>query len=137
MKYICFGYTDESMWERMAEGDRRNFFDRCFSYDDELRRGGHIVAGEGLEQSRNAATLRWRDGAVAVTDGPYAETKEQIGGILIIDASDLTHAIRLMSKHPSLPLGGGCWEIRPLADMTEAVAESEERRTMRNGGDRA
>ena len=73
-----------------------------------------------------ATTLRWRNGKVSITDGPYAETKEQIGGILILEARDLNHAIQLMSKHPGVKAGP--FEIRPAADLTEMVRESEQRR---------
>jgi hypothetical protein len=70
---------------------------------------------------------RVRDGGVSITDGPYAETKEQIGGILILEASDLNHAIQLMSKHPGVRAGP--FEIRPVADLTAMIRDSERRRT--------
>jgi hypothetical protein len=70
--------------------------------------------------------LRWQNGQVAVTDGPYAETKEQIGGILILEARDLNHAIQLMSQHPGVKAGP--FEIRPAADLSDMVRESEQRR---------
>lgn len=91
---------------------------------------GHFAGGEGLQDARNAITLRWSNHEVAVTDGPFAETKEQIGGIMILEASDLTHAIRLLSAHPSLRLGrgGSSWEIRPAADLTPLIDESRRRR---------
>jgi hypothetical protein len=85
--------------------------ERCFAYDDELRRGGHFLGGEALQTSLNAATVRCRNGQIVVTDGPYAETKEQLGGILFLEARDLNHAIQLMSKHPGVGAGG--FEIRP------------------------
>jgi hypothetical protein len=71
-------------------------------------------------------TLRWRNNKVVVTDGPYAETKEQLGGWLVLEARDLNHAIQLMSKHPGVKAGP--FEIRPIEDMTAMVAESERRR---------
>src|SRR5690606_15539142 len=117
MKYICLGYMNEEAWETLSESERNAFVDECFAYDDELRKNGHFAGGEGLQDARNAITLRWSNHEVAVTDGPFAETKEQIGGIMILEASDLTHAIRLLSAHPSLRLGrgGSSWEIRPAA----------------------
>jgi hypothetical protein len=81
-----------------------------------LRKNGHFVGGEALQSVRNATTLRWRNGKVSITDGPFAETKEQLGGILVLEASDLNHAIQLMSKHPGVRLGG-CFEIRPTEDI--------------------
>jgi hypothetical protein len=96
--------------------------EECFAYDDELRKNGHFLGGEALQGPRNAATLRWQEGKVKVTDGPYAETKEQIGGILLLEARDLNHAIQLMSKHPGVRLGGP-FEIRPSAEaVNEEIA---------------
>ena len=87
-----------------------------------LASGRRTPRGEALQGPRNAATLRWQDGKVMVTDGPYAETKEQIGGILLLEARDLNHAIQLMSKHPGVRLGGP-FEIRPSAEaINEAIA---------------
>lgn len=130
MKYICLGYMDEEVWEKMSESERNTFADECFVYDDELRKNGHFAGGEALQESQNATTLRWRSGKVSITDGPFAETKEQLGGIMILEATDLNHAIRLLSKHPSLRLGrgGSSWEIRPAADLTAIIEESERRR---------
>lgn len=130
MKYICLGYMDEEILESMSEAERNTFIDECFAYDEELMENGHIIGGEALQDTRNATTLRWRNGGVSITDGPFAETKEQIGGIMILEATDLNHAIRLLSKHPSLRLGrgGSSWEIRPAADLTALKEESERRR---------
>ncbi len=121
MKYICLGYMNEEVWEKMSESAQTTFMDECFAYDEELMENGHFTGGEALQKSQNAATLRWRAGKVSITDGPFAETKEQIGGIMILEANDLNHAIRLLSKHPSLKLGRGSssWEIRPAADMAD------------------
>jgi hypothetical protein len=129
MKYICLGYMNEDVWETLSESERNTFMDECFSYDHELRKNGHLAGGEGLQEARNAATLRWQSDKVSVTDGPFAETKEQIGGIMTLEATDMNHAIRLLSKHPSLRLGrGGCsWEIRPTVDLTALMEESKQR----------
>jgi hypothetical protein len=126
MKYICLRYFDESKWETMSESEQRAFMDECFAFDDELRKGGHILGGEALQRARNAVTLRRIDGKVSVTDGPYAETKEQLGGFGVIEATDRNHAIQLMSKHPSLK--SGVVEIRPADDLVEMIRESERRR---------
>jgi hypothetical protein len=131
MKYICLGYMNEETWKTFSESERNTFMDECFTYDKELQKNGHIVGGEGLQDARNAASLRWQDGKVSVTDGPFVESKEQIGGIMILEATDMNHAIRLLSKHPSLRLGpgGGGWEIRPAVDMTALVEESDRRKS--------
>src|SRR5690606_17686198 len=105
MKYICLGYMDEEVWETLSESERNTYMDECLRYEQERRKNGHVAGGEALQDARNATTLGWRGGKVSVTDGPFAETKEQIGGIMVIEATDLNHAIRLLSKHPSLPLG--------------------------------
>jgi hypothetical protein len=130
MKYICLGYMEANKFETMSESDRNAFLDACFDYDDELRKNGHFAGGEALQPARNATTLRWKNGKVSITDGPYAETKEQLGGILILEAADLNHAIQLMSKHPGVK--GGSFEIRPAADLTEMIRESEQRRSVKN-----
>ena len=126
MKYICLGYMDESKMESMNDKEKQNFIDTCFEYDHQLHKNGHLKGGEGLQSSRNAATVRFSGGKVSVTDGPFIETKEQIGGIMILEARDLNHAIQLMSNHPSVSMGGS-WEIRPAEDISELIAESERR----------
>ena len=127
MKYICLGYYDKSKHERMTEGERNAMFDACFEYDDHLRANGNWAGGEGLEPAESALTVSWKNGNVATTDGPYAETKEQIGGILILEARDMNHAVQLMTQHPSLPYGS-IFEIRPVFDMSEIIKASEQRR---------
>ena len=126
MKYICLGYIEPGKFENLSETDRNAMVDECFTYDDELRKNGHFAGGDALQGPQTAATLRWKDGKVSITDGPYAETKEQIGGILILEARDLNHAIQLMSKHPGVKAGP--FEIRPAQDLTGMIQESEERR---------
>jgi len=111
----------------MSEAERNAVVDECFTYDEELQAKGHFAGGEALQPPQTAVTLRWKDGKVSITDGPYAETKEQIGGILVLEARDLNHAIQLMSKHPGVRLGGP-FEIRPAADISDMIRESEQRR---------
>ena len=96
------------------------FIDECITYDGELRKNGHFIDGEALQSVRSATTLRQKNGKVSVTDGPFAETKEQLGGILILEARDLNHAIQLMSRHPSVRMGG-TWEIRPSDEQINAL----------------
>lgn len=126
MKYVCLGYIEPNKFESMSESERDAMLDECFSYDDLLREKGHFAGGEALQGANTATTLRWKRGKVTVTDGPYAETKEQIGGILILEARDLNHAIQLMSQHPGVKAGP--FEIRPAADLTGMLRESEQRR---------
>ena len=126
MKFVCLGYIEPGKFENMPENERNAAVDSCFTYDDVLRRNGHFAGGEALQPPGAAATLRFRNGKVVVTDGPYAETKEQLGGILILEARDMQHAIELMSKHPGVRMGP--FEIRPAADLTGMIEESEQRR---------
>jgi hypothetical protein len=90
MKYICLGYLEPGKFENMSESERNTVLDECFSYNDELRMNGHLVAEEPLQPANTAVTVAWKNGKVTVTDGPYAETKEQPGGIQVLDARDLT-----------------------------------------------
>lgn len=123
MKYVCLGFYDEKKFAEMPKEDAQKMFDVCFAYDDELRRGGHFLGGEALESARNAVTLRMKNGELNVTDGPFAETKESLGGILLLEARDLNHAVALMSKHPALKYGN-VFDIRPAnEEMNRLVAE--------------
>ena len=126
MKYVCLGYIEPGKLESMPEQQRNAWIDECFTYDDALRKNGHFTGGEALQPPGSAVTLRFRNGKAAVTDGPYAETKEQLGGILILEAHDLNHAIQLMSKHPGVR--SGPFEIRPAADLADMIRDSERRR---------
>jgi hypothetical protein len=126
MRFICLGYIEPGKLEGMPANERNRLIDACLAYDDVLRRNGHFAGGDGLQPASTAATLRCRDDKVVVTDGPYAETKEQIGGILILEARDRVHAIELMSKHPGVQAGP--FEIRPVADLGEMIRDSERRR---------
>src|ERR1700758_4188706 len=128
MKYICLGYYQPENVENMSESERNAMFDECFTYDDELRKNGHFAAGEALQPANTAMTVYWKNGKVAVTDGPYAETKEQLGGILVLEARDMNHAIQLMSQHPAVKYGS-IFEIRPTGDMSEIMKASEQRRS--------
>src|SRR5580698_7304689 len=128
MKFVCLGYFDDKKWETMSETEQKAFVEECFAYDDVLRKGGHIAGGEALESPRKAATLRIKKGKVIATDGPYAETKEQVGGIQILEARDRKHAIQLISQQPGFKYGLGPIEIRPVADLSEMMKESEQRR---------
>jgi hypothetical protein len=128
MKYICLGYLEPGKIEGMTEDERRTMLDDCFEYNDHLRANGHLVAEVPLQAPETALTLRWKDGKVATTDGPYAETKEQVGGIQILEARDLNHAVQLVSQLPGFKYGLGPVEIRPAADISEIIKESERRR---------
>jgi len=132
MKYICLGYFDEKKFEALSESERNAMLDECFDYDDVLRKNGHFAGGEALQSASNAATVRWKSDKVSVIDGPFIETKEQVGGILILEARDLNHAIQLVSKHPGIKIGP--FEIRPAADLAGMIRESGRRRAVHPKG---
>src|SRR5262245_33881663 len=106
MKFICLGCVEEENWQATPKSEKEAFFAECFSYDAELRRNGRwLTGGRALKVSPTAKTLRWKNSKVVVTDGPFAETKEQLGGLGILEARDMDHAVELLSKHPALRLG--------------------------------
>lgn len=122
MKFVCLGFIDETKFAEVSQEDGHKMMEECLAYDDELRRGGHFLGGEALDSARNAVTLRMKAGEVEVTDGPYAETKEMLGGILLLEARDLQHAVALMSKHPGVKMGP--FEIRPANEaVNRLIAE--------------
>jgi hypothetical protein len=126
MKYICLGYIESGKFEGMTEEARATMLDECFEYDDHLRSNGYFAGGEALQPPGSTLTLYWKNGKVSTTDGPYTETKEQIGGILVLEARDMNHAIQLISQHPGVKMGP--WEIRPAADLNAMLEESKRRR---------
>jgi hypothetical protein len=133
MKYVCLGYYDKGKFDGMTEAERNAMYDECFEYDDYLRANGHSAGGEALQPAETALTLYWKNGKVVTTDGPYAETKEQLGGLGVLEARDMNHAVQLMSQHPALKYGT-LWEIRPAGDMSEIKKASEQRRRQSTAG---
>ena len=126
MKYVCFGYLDAETWGTIPAAEQTAMIDRCIAYDETLQKNGHWVGGEGLQGPEATVHLRHKGGKVTVTDGPYAETKELLGGLLIIEARDQKHAVELISNHPGVQMG--VWEIRPAFDLTPMIEESKKRR---------
>src|ERR1700730_3969063 len=101
MKYICLGYIEPGKFEGMTEDERHAVLDECFEHNDHLRVDGHLVAEVPLQPPETAVTLRRKNGKVTTTDGPYAETKELVGGIQILETRDLNHAISLSYSYPA------------------------------------
>ncbi len=128
MRFICLGYLAPGKFEGMTEDERNAVLDECFEHNDHLRDSGHLVAELPLQPPETALTLYWKNGKVATTDGPYAETKEQLGGIQILEARDLNHAIQLTAQLPGFKYGLGPIEIRPIADLRDIIKESKRRR---------
>ena len=126
MKYVCLGYLEPGKFEGMTEDEQHTMLDECFDYNDHLRANGHVVAEIPLQPPETALTLYSKDGKVATTDGPYAETKEQLAGLHLLEARDLNHVIQLISQHPGMKYGS--IEIRPVADVSAMIKENERRR---------
>jgi hypothetical protein len=113
MKYLCLVYCEEEKLHTLPESPKN---DECLAYADTLRKSGHLIAGEALESVQTATTVRVRGGKVSVTDGPFAETKEQLAGFYLIDARDLNEAIQVASKTP--PARVGSIEVRPIRQLS-------------------
>ena len=113
MKYLCLVYLDEKRLNELPDED-------CVAYDASIRDSGHCLASEALQSVHTATTVRVRDGKISVTDGPFAETKEQLTGFYLIEAGDLDEAIRIASNIP--PARVGSIEVRPVRPIRETVA---------------
>jgi hypothetical protein len=120
MKYLCMVIIDEKKLHAMSENDLQALDDESLDYDDKLRKGGHFLAAQALESVNAATTVRVRNGKVSITDGPFAETNEQIGGFILIEARDLNEAIQLASHIPGGRLGGV--EVRPVKELVASNA---------------
>lgn len=115
IKYLCLVYHDEAKIDAMSECEYSAMMEEVLEYRDELRRSGHYVASDPLQPVRTATTIRVRNGNLSITDGPFAETKEQLGGFYLIEARDLNDAIRVASKMPPARLGAV--EVRPIKEV--------------------
>ena len=114
MKYLCLAYEEENVLNSLSRNEWDALRHETLSYVEELKTRGQLVSAEPLQSARTAATVRVRSGKLAVTDGPYAETKEQLGGFFLINARDLNDAIQVASKWPSARIGA--IEVRPLEE---------------------
>jgi hypothetical protein len=117
MKYLCLAYGDRKKMEALSEGEFDALVGRCRVHDEDLRTSGHLILVESLDWA--TSTVRPRNGKVVVTDGPFVETKEQVGGLFILEARDLNEAIRVASLHPAAHLGehlGWGIEVRPISE---------------------
>jgi hypothetical protein len=119
MKYLCL-ICAENVMEYMSESEAAQHFEDYRRFIDEIKRSGHFVGANRLKPVDTATTLRVRDGRVTVTDGPFAETKEQLGGYFVIEARDLDEAVAVASRIPGARIG--CVEVRPIADDPETLS---------------
>jgi hypothetical protein len=121
MRFISFGYADEKNWDGMSPEARSAIMENSLAYHEVLREAGHLLPdGEALQHTHTAKTLRWKNGELMVTDGPFAESKEQLGGFFVFEARDMDHAIELLSKHPAVRFGNTL-EIRPADEQINAL----------------
>jgi hypothetical protein len=117
MKYLCTIYIEEKKLAAMPMSDYNAVVRACLAYEDELRKTGNMIAAESLEPTLTATTVQVRGGKVSMTDGPFAETKEQLAGFFMIDARDQNEAVQIASKMPQALIGS--IEVRPIKDLTK------------------
>jgi len=118
MKFLFMIYHDENQLEALPEGERQSLIDSALDYDDEIRRSGHYIVSNALQPSRTARTIRVRGANVSTTDGPFAETKEQLGGFFLIEAKDIDEACAVASRFP--PARIGTIEVRPVRELAHS-----------------
>jgi len=123
MKYACLVYMVEKDMNAMTKREADTCISESLAYDDALRKAGHFVAAQALQPVETATTIRVRNGKVSATDGPFAETKEQLGGFLMIEARDLNEAIQLATKIPMARYG--TIEVRPVRDLRVSGGRDE------------
>jgi hypothetical protein len=115
MKYVCLVYLVENDMSEMTKKEADACTDESLAYDDALRKAGHLIVAHALQPVESATTVRVRNGKLFATDGPFAETKEQLGGFILIDARDLNEAIQVASKIPMASRGS--IEVRPIREL--------------------
>ena len=117
MRYLCLIYDEEKQLAGMSKPESDAFMGEYFGFTDGIKQSGHYLGGEALQPVQTATTVRVRNGKVSTTDGPFAETREQLGGYYLINARDLNDAIQVAAKIPSARLG--CVEVRPIQEFDQ------------------
>lgn len=120
MRYLCLLYESESLWKTLPTEESDALMGEYFAYTEALKASGHYLAGNALQATPTATTLRVRNGKISTTDGPYAETKEQLGGYYLIEAQDLNDAIQVASRIPGARYGS--IEVRPIREFSAIPA---------------
>jgi hypothetical protein len=115
MKYLCLVYLDEKMWDALPRAELEAWIRDALDYDEALRKSGHFLAAQALQSVQTATTLRVRGGKMSLSDGPFAETKEQLAGFILIEARDLNEAIHAAAKIPGARYGSV--EVRPIWEL--------------------
>jgi hypothetical protein len=116
MQYLCLIYDDEQQWGKLPPAESAKIMGEFHAYTESIRKSGHYLGGNALQPTHTATTVRVRQGKVGTTDGPYAETKEQLGGYYLLKARDLNEAIQLAARIPGARLGSV--EVRPVMEFS-------------------
>jgi len=117
MQYMLLIYNQEKAWETMSEADRGKHFAAYMQFTQDIKASKHYIAGDALQPVHTATSVRVRDGKTQSTDGPFAETREQLGGYYLIDAKDLDEATKIAARIPDAAIGSGVIEIRPVMNF--------------------
>jgi hypothetical protein len=129
MRYLCLIYLDEKQLAAMPEKDMSALNARHLAFNEELLAGGRFVEAEALEPAAAATCVRVRNGRIALSDGPYAETKEMVAGFYLVEARDLNEAVQIASRLPAAPLG--TVEVRPCRDLVvDGIAHKASSKSM-------
>ena len=118
MKYLCLIYEDEKFYEKVSREEGEKIFGEYMGFTQDIAKSGHLIAGEALQPTNTATTVRVRNGKISTTDGPFAETKEQLGGYYLVEARDLNDAIQVAARIPGARYGS--IEVRPIMDTSGA-----------------
>jgi hypothetical protein len=118
MKYLCLIYDEERDWDAMPRSESGVYLAECMAAAESIVASGHHVASEALQPVASAVTVRIRNGKLSTTDGPFAETKEQLGGFYLVEARDRDEAVRVAARIPAARTG--CVEVRPVVDFGQA-----------------
>src|ERR671915_2255707 len=123
MKYLCLIYENEKGWEQMPKDQADAVMGEYFAFTDGIRKTGQYVGGDALHPTQTATTVRVRNGKTLTTDGPFAETKEQLGGFYLVEAKDLNEAIQVAARIPSARFGA--IEVRPVVDFSQGAGSEQ------------
>jgi hypothetical protein len=117
MKYLCLIYENEQDWASLSEDQGNAILQEYHAFTDAYRKSGHVLAGDALQPTQTATTVRVRNGKLSTTDGPFAETREQLGGYYLVEAKDLNEAIQIAAKIPAAR--NGSIEVRPIMEFPD------------------
>ena len=115
MRYLCLIYDEEKKWATMSKGEQDAIMGDYFAFTEDIKKSGHYIGGEALQPVSTATSVRTRGGKMSTTDGPFAETKEQLGGFYLINAEDLNDALQIAAKIPAAKTG--TIEVRPIQEF--------------------